>query len=419
MRPVLCNTLDSGGGAAIASRRLHLGLRQLGDDSIYAVMQKSGDATSCIALSSRLRRAIQPFIRQIERLPLLFHTSRDRKILFSPTWRPSVIHRDIIALRPDVVHLHWIADSFIPLYSLAKLTVPIIWTLHDTWALTGGCHILKGCTRYQDGCGHCPQLASVISKDLSAWEYSLRKAAYKHHHMTIVVPSSHLERIAKSSPLLNRFPIVRIPNGIDTEQFRPIEQRLARQILQLPQDVPLLMFGAVHPGLDPNKGFDLLCNALRELPEALRANTHCAVFGGTINGDLFPLPSIELGQLHDDVSLALAYSAADIFICPSREENLPNTIMESLACGTPVAAFHTGGIPDMITDGENGILAPPYDAKALAEGIAWMMQCSPDKREQLRNIARHKSINEYALPNIARRYHDLYLTLKTDMQDSV
>ena len=94
-------------------------------------------------------------------------------------------------------------------------------------------------------------------------------------------------------------------------------------------------------------------------------------------------------------------------------------VMESLACGTPVAAFHTGGIPDMITDGENGILAPPYDAKALAEGIAWMMQCSPDKREQLRNIARHKSINEYALPNIARRYHDLYLTLKTDMQDSV
>lgn len=185
MRPVLCNTLDSGGGAAIASRRLHLGLRQLGDDSIYAVMQKSGDATSCIALSNRLRRAIQPFIRQIERLPLLFHTSRDRKILFSPTWRPSLIHRNIIALRPDVVHLHWIADSFIPLYSLAKLTVPIIWTLHDTWALTGGCHILKGCTRYQDGCGHCPQLASVISKDLSAWEYSLRKAAYKpspHDH---------------------------------------------------------------------------------------------------------------------------------------------------------------------------------------------------------------------------------------------
>lgn len=416
MRPVLCNTLDSGGGAAIASRRLHLGLRQLGDDSIYAVMQKSGDATSCIALSNRLRRAIQPFIRQIERLPLLFHTSRDRKILFSPTWRPSLIHRNIIALRPDVVHLHWIADSFIPLYSLAKLTVPIIWTLHDTWALTGGCHILKGCTRYQDGCGHCPQLASVISKDLSAWEYSLRKAAYKHPRMTIIAPSSHLERIAKSSPLLNRFPIVRIPNGIDTEQFRPIEQRLARQILQLPQNVSLLMFGAVHPGLDPNKGFDLLCNVLRELPEALRANTYCAVFGGAINGDLFPLPSIELGQLHDDVSLALAYSAADIFICPSREENLPNTIMESLACGTPVAAFHTGGIPDMITDDENGILAPPYDVKALADGIARILQTPVEQKKQLQNVARKKAIDEYALPIVAQKHHDLYMKLKIEMR---
>ena len=172
MRPVLCNTLDCGGGAAIAARRLHRGLRQLGDDSVFAVMQQSGDIPGCLALTSRLRRTLQPFFRQGERLPLLLYPKRDRNVLFSPSWRPSGVHRDIMGLRPDVVHLHWIADSFVPLHSLARLTAPIVWTLHDTWALTGGCHILKGCEFYQQGCGRCPELGSRTGMDMSSLGYS-------------------------------------------------------------------------------------------------------------------------------------------------------------------------------------------------------------------------------------------------------
>ena len=416
MRPVLCNTLDCGGGAAIAARRLHLGLRQMGDDSVFAVMQQSGDIPGCLAVTSRLRRTIQPFFRQGERLPLLLYPKRDRKVLFSPSWRPSGIHKDIMALRPDVVHLHWIADSFVPLYSLARLTAPIVWTLHDTWALTGGCHILKGCEFYRQGCGRCPELGSRAGFDMSSVGYLLRAAAYKKVRMTIVAPSRHLEMLAKASPLIQNYPIVRIPNGVDTERFRPIDKRVARHLLQLPQDVPLLVFGAVAPGRDPNKGIDLLCDALRELPMPLRGHVQCAVFGGSVAALETPLPAIELGRLHDDVSLALAYSAADVFICPSREENLPNTIMESLACGTPVVAFRTGGIPDMVDDGENGVLAPCHDVKALAEGIAKILLGSVDQKQRLSCAARQKAVDEYALPDIARRYHDLYLTLTADSQ---
>jgi glycosyltransferase involved in cell wall biosynthesis len=247
---------------------------------------------------------------------------------------------------------------------------------------------------------------------MSSLGYALRKAAYKRLNLTIVAPSRHLELLATSSPLLQRFPIVRIPNGLDTGRFRPIDQRLARQILQLPQDEPLLVFGAVAPGRDPNKGFDLLCAALRELPRPLRNQIRCAVFGGSVAAGDVPLPVIELGHLHDAVALALAYSAADVFICPSREENLPNTIMEALSCGTPVAAFRTGGIPDMVSHGENGVLALCYDVKALAEGIAWLVQCSSEKKEQLRTAARQKALDEYSLPDVARQYHDLYLTLQ-------
>jgi Glycosyltransferase len=419
MRPVLCNTLDCGGGAAIAAHRLHLGLRNLGDDSILAVMRQSGDSPGVHTLTSRVRRTIQPFIRQGERLPLLLHPSRDRTVLFSPSWRPSAIHRSITALYPDVVHLHWIADSFIPLHSLARIDAPVVWTLHDTWALTGGCHILKGCEGYLHGCGRCPQLGSGVGADMSSLGYALRKAAYKRLNLTIVAPSRHLELLATSSPLLQRFPIVRIPNGLDTDRFRPIDQRLARQILQLPQDEPLLAFGAVAPGRDPNKGFDLLCAALRELPMPLRNQIRCAVFGGSVAAGDVPLPVIELGHLHDDVALALAYSAADVFICPSREENLPNTIMEALSCGTPVAAFRTGGIPDMVGHGDNGVLAPCYDVKALAEGIAWLVQCPPDKRYELRTAARQKALDEYSLPDVARQYHDIYLAALANIRQAM
>ncbi|MFT4302030.1 MAG: glycosyltransferase [Desulfovibrio sp.] len=418
MRPVLCNTLDNGGGAAIAARRLHLGLRGLGDDSVLAVMQQSGDTPGVHAVTSRLRRTMQPFIRQAERLPLLCYPGRDRRALFSPSWRPSGVHRRIKALRPDVVHLHWIADSFLPLHSLARLGVPVVWTLHDTWALTGGCHILKGCEGYRHGCGRCPQLGSGAGVDMSSLGYALRKSAYKRLNLTIAAPSRHLEFLAKSSPLLQHFPIIRIPNGVDTDRFRPINQRLARQMLQLPQDVPLVVFGAVSPGSDPNKGFDLLCAALGALPTPLRKQVCCAVFGGSVPAGEMPLSVIELGHLHDDVALALAYSAADVFICPSREENLPNTVMEALSCGTPVAAFRTGGIPDMIADGENGALAPCFDVKALADGIAWLVQCAPEKKDQLRNAARQKALSEYSLHGIAQRYHDLYLALLSGARPS-
>ncbi len=200
-----------------------------------------------------------------------------------------------------------------------------------------------------------------------------------------------------------------LPNPIDAAVFRPVPTRLARQLLGLVPETRYILFGACSATIDHNKGYDLLAAALNALPAASREKTCCLIFGAS-HGESsppLPLPTRFLGVLHDEISLALAYSAADVFVCPSREENLPNTIMEALACGTPVAAFAVGGIPDMIDHRVNGMLAAPHDPHELAEGIAYIL-ARDDRRRHMGKAAREKVLQQYDMPVVARKYVALY-----------
>jgi glycosyltransferase involved in cell wall biosynthesis len=231
-----------------------------------------------------------------------------------------------------------------------------------------------------------------------------RKAkAFGDLDITVVTPSRWLAELAKQSSLFADKRVEVIPNGLDTDVFRPIDHQLARQYFDLPRDRPVVLFGAQWL-TDPRKGGDLLCDALKQLDQP------CTLLlfgeGGLPLEDSSRISVRRLGSLTDDISLAMVYSAADVFVCPSREDNLPNTVAEALACGTPCAAFAINGLPDMIDHKKNGWLAQPFDSADLAEGIRWVI--GHPQHDQLRRAAREKAVSEYGLTVMSHRYMALY-----------
>ena len=280
-------------------------------------------------------------------------------------------------------------------------------TLHDTWGFTGGCHILQGCEQYKDSCAACPQVSSG-ARWLVETSFKVKQNTYDKKCIDFVIPSKDYLSKAKQSRLLQKHALHNIPNAIDTTRFSPLEISLARKIMGISPNIPTLLFGAVAASKDFNKGYDLLCAALHKLPQYYAHPVRLLVFGaseGVASIDTYPVQY--LGRLHDDVALRLAYCAADVFVCPSREENFPYTVMESLSCGTPVAAFAVGGIPDMVEDKVNGCLAAPHAPDALARSIAYILE-DKNRRAGMSAAARQVVEDRYAMQVVAQQYMQLY-----------
>ena len=223
--------------------------------------------------------------------------------------------------------------------------------------------------------------------------------------MHIISPSTWLADCVRESALMRDWPVTVVPNPIDADRWKPIEQALARSLLGLPADVPLLLFGAMGGGRDSRKGFDLLLEALAHL-RADREDLQLVVFG-----QLAPRQPADLGfpihytgHLHDDLSLRALYSAADLLVIPSRQDNLPNTGVEAHACGTPVVAFNAGGLPDIVEHQRTGYLAHAFDTEDLAEGIRWVLV----KGQRLRDKSRQRAVQRFAYPAIAQQYRSVY-----------
>lgn len=314
-----------------------------------------------------------------------------------------------LRLEPDIVHLHWVNDSFVDIKELAALPYPVVWTLHDNWAFTGGCHCPFTCTRYESDCADCPLITRHALR--GAARYQL---AYKRSHLParlhIVTPSQWLADRVRRSSLLRDTPVSTIVNPLDLMVYRPIEQTLARELLGLPADKRLLLFGEDSADHPPHKGYDLLIAALHQLATepSVAADTELVVFGaGRPHGETLPLPAHYLGRVSDDIALTLLYSACDLFICPSREDNLPNTIVEAAACGTAAVGFDACGIPDLIIPGKTGELATPYDTSSLATAIKHAL----DHSEQLGSGARHHALETFSESTVASAYLALYTEL--------
>lgn len=412
----MLNSEDARGGAARAAYRLHCGLRALGVASTLIVHAKQGSDPS---VGGRFggRNPIRLLRPALDLLPTLMYPRRNRKAVFYPGWLPGSAAGRVRAAAADIVHLHWIAGGFVNVRTLPGFERPLVWTLHDMWPFTGGCHYDDGCGRFSAACGECPHLGSSLPSDLSSVGWRRRQAAYSALDLTVVTPSRWLAGLAGRSPLLGRFPLRIIPNGIDIGVFKPMDKAEARRKMRLPAEGKVVLFGAAGATSDPRKGYPELKEALSRLNASWSgAPLHAVVFGSDAQDDLLPLgmPTTFAGTIADDQLLRTLYSAADVYVAPSRQENLSNTVMEALACGTPCAAFDVGGMPDMIVHLASGYLARPFDVADLAEGIRWIL--THPSHAELAERARSTVAENFSLPIVARKYLDLYREVTLDRE---
>jgi glycosyltransferase involved in cell wall biosynthesis len=408
---VLHVTTSDSGGSGRAVYRLHQGLNNIGLSSYILTRNKTRSDSNVFCSESKLSKVVNQLklTERLNLLPLSRYPLRSTTP-FSSQWLPDRICPQVDLINPDLIHLHWVCKGYVQIETLNKLNRPLIWTVHDMWPFTGGCHISGDCDRYTQHCGLCPQLGSNRARDLSHWIWQRKAKAWKNIKLTLVAPSQWMAACIRASSLFRNERVEVIPNGLDIQRYKPIAQQVARQTLNLPQDSQLILFGAMSGTGDPNKGFHLLKQALQHLSIADSTQR----FELVIFGDSDPLDDLAqifpvhlLGRLHDDYSLALAYSAADVMVVPSKQESFGQTAAEAIACGTPVVAFNATGLKDIVDHHKNGYLAEPYDVRDLAQGITWVLQ-DQDRWYILSEQARQKAQQEFALTVPAQKYAQLY-----------
>lgn len=415
MKILHLSTQDTGGGAARAAYRLHKGLQYIGLDSQMLVQEKLSHDKTVSAPKIRLFQGIAKTKLTFETLPLKFYHQRSKTPFFSQ-WLPDRVCPQVAQINPDIINLHWISAAFVQIETLAKLKQPLVWTLHDSWGFTGGCHVIGECDRYKVSCGSCPQLNSSSERDLSRWVWQRKAKAWKNLNLTLVSPSSWLAQCAHSSSLFQNMRIEVIPHGLDTEKYKCLNKALGRESLNFPQDKKIILFGAIEATSDKNKGFHLLQSSLQELSKSGRKDDWELVIFGASQPDNPPdlgFKTHYLGHLYDDMSLATVYSLADVMLMPSLQESFGQTASESLACGTPVVAFNATGLKDIVTHQQNGYLAKPYEVQDFAKGITWVLE-NADRHQKLSFYAREKAEREFNLQLQASRYSALFQEILTE-----
>lgn len=398
------STYDIKGGAARAAYHLHRSLLAIGIDSCMLVHKKHSSDRTVVAPQSKWYYLTDGFRHLANGLPLRRY---NRKALFTPSWVPSRgLARMIDAIGPDIVHLHFIGDDMLKIEELKKIKQPLVWSLHDMWPLTGGCHYDAGCGRYREQCGRCPVLSSSLENDLSRRVFLRKLKVYAElDQLSLIGTSRWLTGCIGESALLSDKKTFTLPNPLDLAVFRPLDKMVARDLLDLPRSKKLVFFGAVGATADVRKGYKELTGALKMLkPGDIELVVIGAVEPATPPD--FGHPARYLGFYHDEMSLRILYSAADVLVVPSLQENLSNMIMESLACGTPVVAFDIGGNPDMIDHKQTGYLARAFDLSDLAGGIDWVL--SNKEREELSARAVKKVKDCYEMSFVADQYRLLY-----------
>jgi glycosyltransferase involved in cell wall biosynthesis len=378
-------------------------------------IRQQPDATVTELLKGNLKKLIFQMGIKLEQLPLKRYNT-DNRYYFSADTLGHGVFKKINRINPDIVHIHWVNHGFMALGELAKLKMPVVISCHDMWYFTGGCHYDEECGRFKTGCGSCPALGSNKAVDLSSRGYEKRKRIYRNmgSNLTLVGLSRWMAQSATDSGLLASNNVVHLPNGIDTSLFKPVDKFTARDLLGLPQDMKLILFGAVDATSDIRKGYQ----HLREALLAMKSDAGLIVFGDErntpkrIDGERFK--EFHVGNIKDEITLTLLYNAADISIVPSRQENLPNVIMESMACGTPVVAFNVGGNCDMIDHDVNGYLASPFDPHDMAAGIDKLLSDNTFLSEAGQK-SREKILSTFDISKVAQQYIDLYRSI-TDKQ---
>lgn len=419
---------SSAGGAFVAAQRLSVALGQLpGVESQHWVFE-GGEGDFHLWASSWLKRKWAFGLHALEKLDFLRFES-DKSVRFAFSHGKTGVNVSVwkAIAEADVVHLHWVNKGFVSLgglEALMHLKKKVVWTCHDMWPFTGGCYHPRGCDHFEGGCGNCHYLKVPGERDLSRRVFSAKQSMYAvaGSQLQFVTPSQWLREQALKSgatTIEQRDCIAVIPNPIDTDYFRPAEQdSVGMKAKPFTVDMQgaseesfVLMFAAANLG-NVAKGFAefrLICNSLYDMGYT---QLHALVVGENRLGDLgLKCSFTELGFIADAQRMRDAYWQADVYVTTSHEENLPTTIMESLSCGVPVAAFAVGGIPEMIESegvANTGWLAPKMDTQTLIDGIADYFNSLTEVRSEMSSRCRLSAIEKYAAAGVAQRYLAVY-----------
>jgi glycosyltransferase involved in cell wall biosynthesis len=417
LKVVHLNTYDGNGGAGRGCMRLNHALLDCGVDSKMIVHYKFGNNPQIGTFNTnKVQKSVAAFKIILERI-LAKRFLKPLRTPFSFAWfGRSVIHHPDVK-NADVIHLHWINHGFLDpkhIAEIAKLNKPVVWTFHDSNAFTGGCHVRYTCDHFMRECGNCPLLIKASDDDISHTIWQQKNRAYQALDFAIAAPSSWMKRSVEVSGLMKGRSVHQIPNTLETDVFKPIDKKLAKEKAGLPADKFIFLSGFMPSRKDLHKGTQYLLESMELLKQRLGADANkieLVVFGnrGTEGVPDFPFKTSFLGTINNDEQLALHYAAADAFLIPSLEDNLPYTVMESLACGTPVIAFTTGGIPDMVQHGYNGYLATYRSAESFTEGMEWVINYAD--QDQLQQQARQTVMDTFSEAVIAKKHIKLYKSL--------
>lgn len=403
MKVLHVNQSDTVGGAAIAAHRLHEELldQDIGSKLLVDVAKSHSELVDTIPR----RRYVDSISSRLAYYTGLNYTNH--LSTFKLTTHSSF-------QEADVLNFHNLHGDYFNYLALSKLTrsKPAVLTLHDMWSFTGHCAYSFGCDRWKTGCGRCPDLKTypAVSCDRTALEWRLKQWVYNRARLTIVSPSQWLSDLVKKS-LLSHYEIHTIPNGLNTQVYRPLDRSMCRSALDLPLDGKVLLFTA-QSLQDPRKGGDLLRDALKKLPASVTKDLTLLVFGedGEALESGVNIPVVSLGYVGGDRIKSIAYSSADVFVFPTRADNLPIVIQESMACGTPTVSFSVGGVPELVRPGITGLLANPADTDSLAEKMTEILS-SDSLRDRMAQHCRDIAVKDYDIKMQVEKYTSLYKSM--------
>ena len=397
---------NHGGGAPIAVKRLHESLLLNDCNSKILVNNKHGDNHRVIEASGKFLKAFN-ILKLYLKIILVKLLKTKNEILHSPQiFSSSYWIKKINKSDADIVHLHWFQNEMISISDLSRIKKPVVWTLHDMWGFCGAEHISYD-NRWKEGYLRSNRPIGEAGLDLNMWTWK-RKKKYWKKPIQIIAPSNWMKENVNKSLLMREWPVSVIPNPINLNIWSPIDKNVARDSINLPRDFDLILFGSASGTKSYHKGFDLLQEAILKMENSKNIKQIGLVIFGQSKPKTPPkynFPVFYLGYLNDPISLRTAYSAADLLVIPSRVDNLPNMGVEANACGTPIVAFNTAGLPSIIKNKYNGYLAKPFDVNNLLEGIYWILN---NDREQLKRNCRKHILDKFEAKKIALEHMDLY-----------
>ena len=412
MRVLIVNTSERIGGAAIAANRLMEALNNNGIKAKMLVRDKQTDQVTVVPLEKSWLHGLK-FVWERVRIWQANHFHK-HKLFEVDLANTGTDITNLPEFRDaDVIHLHWINQGYLSLKNIQQIIrsgKPIVWTMHDMWPFTGICHYSGDCHKYQQECHHCPMLYSGGSGNDQSHKVFLKKdTLFREAQIYFVACSQWLENLARESRLLVGQNICNIPNAINTNMFHPMDKQKARLKLHLPANKKLLLFGSLKI-TDKRKGVDYLieaCKHLQQTQPEFAKDLAIVTMGkaGEETKHLFPFPVYDLDYVSSERDLVDVYNAADLYVTPSLQDNLPNTIVEAMACGIPCVGFNVGGIPQMIDHLHNGYVAEYKNAQDFANGIQWSLESD---YAELCEMAYRKAIATYSESNVAKRYINIY-----------